>query len=226
MTWANDVAQKPDHGFLFCLIARPWWISHQISEGWMDRERVTLFPRSRGSHCFTPLLSGSSHISRRSQTCGLPYALGQVLQRFNPTGGHTLLCSARSIDQQNWPLYLSRIQEGFTRLYQVLTKLPGYESGRDLGSVFRDCLCPVVLTRGSDQMAVSTKFDMRNDDHVIRNYGRMLIELSGSIPDGIVCFFVSYSYMDQFVSKWNEMGILQVILISLILFSGVCHVQF
>ena len=74
-------------------------------------------------------------------------------------------------------------------------------------------------------MAVSTKFDMRNDDHVIRNYGRMLIELSGSIPDGIVCFFVSYSYMDQIVSKWNEMGILQVILTSLILFSGVCHVQ-
>ena len=74
----------------------------------------------------------------------------------------------------------------------------------------RDCLCPVVLTRGSDQQAVSTKFDMRDDDHVIRNYGRMLIELSGSIPDGIVCFFVSYSYMDKIVSKWNEMGILQV----------------
>ena len=75
---------------------------------------------------------------------------------------------------------------------------------------FRDCMCPVVLTRGSDQMAVSTKFDMRNDDNVIRNYGRMLIELSSAIPDGVVCFFVSYSYMDQIVSKWNEMGILQV----------------
>ena len=73
-------------------------------------------------------------------------------------------------------------------------------------------MCPVVLTRGSDQQAVSTKFDMRDDDHVIRNYGRMLIELSGAIPDGIVCFFVSYSYMDQIVSKWNEMGILQVFL--------------
>ena len=27
----------------------------------------------------------------------------------------------------------------------------------------RDCLCPVVLTRGTDQMPVSTKYDMRND---------------------------------------------------------------
>ena len=76
----------------------------------------------------------------------------------------------------------------------------------------RDCMCPVVLTRGSDQMAVSTKFDMRNDENVIRNYGRMLIELSGAIPDGIICFFVSYSYMDQIVSKWNDMGILQVLI--------------
>ena len=68
----------------------------------------------------------------------------------------------------------------------------------------------MVLTRGSDQMAVSTKFDMREDDNVIRNYGRMLIELSSAIPDGIVSFFVSYSYMDKIISKWNEMGILQV----------------
>jgi len=27
----------------------------------------------------------------------------------------------------------------------------------------RDCLCPVVITRGADQQAVSTKFDMRDD---------------------------------------------------------------
>jgi len=36
----------------------------------------------------------------------------------------------------------------------------------------RDCLCPVVLTRGADQMPVSTKFDMRGDAGVVRNYGR------------------------------------------------------
>jgi Rad3-related DNA helicase len=33
----------------------------------------------------------------------------------------------------------------------------------------RECLCPVVLTRGSDQMPVSTKFDMRRDEHVLRH---------------------------------------------------------
>lgn len=35
----------------------------------------------------------------------------------------------------------------------------------------RECLCPVVLTRGTDQLPVSTKFDMRNDPQVVRNYG-------------------------------------------------------
>ena len=56
---------------------------------------------------------------------------------------------------------------------------------------------------------VSTKFDMRSDENVIRNYGRMLVDLAAAIPDGIVCFFVSYSYMDSIVSRWNDMGVLK-----------------
>lgn len=59
-------------------------------------------------------------------------------------------------------------------------------------------------------MPVSTKFDMRDDPAVVRNYGRMLVELATVIPDGIVAFFVSYSYMDTIVSKWDQMGVLQV----------------
>ena len=60
-------------------------------------------------------------------------------------------------------------------------------------------------------MPMSTKFEMRSDAGVIHNYGRMLVELSATIPDGIVCFFVSYLYMDQIVARWNDMGILQVL---------------
>lgn len=30
---------------------------------------------------------------------------------------------------------------------------------------------------------------------VIRNYGNLLSELSSVVPDGIVCFFTSYTYM-------------------------------
>ena len=30
---------------------------------------------------------------------------------------------------------------------------------------------------------------------VMRNYGNLLVEMSAVVPDGIVCFFVSYQYM-------------------------------
>ncbi|KAK9086714.1 hypothetical protein Syun_029108 [Stephania yunnanensis] len=79
-------------------------------------------------------------------------------------------------------------------------------------SLTRDCICPMVLTRGSDQLPVSTKFDMRSDPGVVRNYGRLLLEMVAAVPDGIVCFFVSYSYMDGIINSWNEMGILKEIM--------------
>lgn len=50
---------------------------------------------------------------------------------------------------------------------------------------------------------------MRSDPGVIFNYGAMLIELAKTIPDGLVCFFVSYLYMDTIISKWNDMGVLR-----------------
>lgn len=62
----------------------------------------------------------------------------------------------------------------------------------------------------SDQLPVSTKFDMRSDLGVVRNYGRLLLEMVSVVPDGVVCFFVSYSYMDGIVNSWNESGILKV----------------
>ncbi|KAJ9696206.1 hypothetical protein PVL29_008448 [Vitis rotundifolia] len=79
-------------------------------------------------------------------------------------------------------------------------------------SLTRNCICPMVLTRGSDQLPVSTKFDMRSDPGVVRNYGRLLLEMVSVVPDGIVCFFVSYSYMDGIVNTWNESGILKEIM--------------
>jgi len=76
-------------------------------------------------------------------------------------------------------------------------------------STFRPCIRPLVITRGSDQLAVSTKFDDRGDMGVVRNYGAMLVELCSSIPDGVVAFFTSYSYMENIISEWDGMGILR-----------------
>lgn len=33
-----------------------------------------------------------------------------------------------------------------------------------------------------------------------------MVDLAGSVPDGLVVFFVSYSYMDYVISKWVVAG--------------------
>jgi DNA excision repair protein ERCC-2 len=72
----------------------------------------------------------------------------------------------------------------------------------------RECFLPLIITRGSDQVTISSKFEVRSDPAVVRNYGNLLLEMCKIIPDGIVCFFPSYLYMESIVAMWNEMGLL------------------
>ena len=58
------------------------------------------------------------------------------------------------------------------------------------------------------QMAVSTRYEQRLDDGNLRNYGRMVVDLAAAVPDGLVVFFVSYSYMDYVIARWHEEGLL------------------
>lgn len=37
----------------------------------------------------------------------------------------------------------------------------------------------------------------------------MLVSLCSVIPDGVVAFFTSYSYMESLISEWDAMGILR-----------------
>ncbi|KAJ3218139.1 hypothetical protein HDU67_006543 [Dinochytrium kinnereticum] len=76
----------------------------------------------------------------------------------------------------------------------------------------RTCFLPLTITRGSDQVAVSSKFEVRNDVAVVRNYGNILIEFARIVPDGLVCFFPSYLYLESIVASWNELGMLQELL--------------
>uniref|UniRef100_A0A8C2WY42 DNA 5'-3' helicase n=1 Tax=Cyclopterus lumpus TaxID=8103 RepID=A0A8C2WY42_CYCLU len=73
----------------------------------------------------------------------------------------------------------------------------------------RTCLCPLIVGRGNDQVALSSKFETREDFAVIRNYGSLLQEMSAIVPDGIVAFFTSYMYMENIVAAWYEQGILE-----------------
>mmetsp|Transcript_22971 Transcript_22971/g.44782 ORF Transcript_22971/g.44782 Transcript_22971/m.44782 type:complete len:876 (-) Transcript_22971:153-2780(-) len=70
----------------------------------------------------------------------------------------------------------------------------------------KKCILPLIVTKGSDQVPMSSKFEMRNDANCLKNYGQLLVELCAVVPDGIVCFFTSYEYMEQVVSEWGNKG--------------------
>lgn len=72
----------------------------------------------------------------------------------------------------------------------------------------RRSFLPLVVTKGSDQVAISSRFEIRNDPSIVRNYGNLLIEFSKITPDGLVVFFPSYLYMESIISSWQAMGIL------------------
>lgn len=72
----------------------------------------------------------------------------------------------------------------------------------------RPCICPMIVSKGNDQVAITTKFETREDIAVIRNYGNLLLEMTAIVPDGIVCFFTSYLYMENVIASWYEQGII------------------
>ena len=43
-------------------------------------------------------------------------------------------------------------------------------------------------------------------------YGKLLIGLSTTVPDGILCFFPSYMYMQHILNQWYELGIIDELL--------------
>jgi DNA excision repair protein ERCC-2 len=75
----------------------------------------------------------------------------------------------------------------------------------------RSTICPVVMARGSDQVAVSTQFRTALEPSVVRNYGTLLVEVARHIPDGVVAFFKSYQYMEEIVARWNSVDLLTTI---------------
>ncbi|XP_014471542.1 PREDICTED: TFIIH basal transcription factor complex helicase XPD subunit [Dinoponera quadriceps] len=71
----------------------------------------------------------------------------------------------------------------------------------------RPCLLPMIVAKGNDQVAISSKYETREDVAVIRNYGQLLVEFSATVPDGLVCFFTSYLYMESVVAAWYDQGV-------------------
>ncbi|CAB3402237.1 unnamed protein product [Caenorhabditis bovis] len=72
----------------------------------------------------------------------------------------------------------------------------------------RPCLSPLVVARGNDQVAMTSRFEQRADVAVIRNYGNLVLEMASLVPDGMVVFFTSYLYMENVIGVWYEQHII------------------
>ena len=72
----------------------------------------------------------------------------------------------------------------------------------------RPCILPMIVGKGNDQVALTSKFEAREDTAVIRNYGNLLLETVSIVPDGVVCFFTSYLYMETVVATWYDQGVI------------------
>jgi len=76
----------------------------------------------------------------------------------------------------------------------------------------------MIVSKGNDQVAMSSKFETREDIAVTRNYGNLLVDMVSVVPDGVVAFFTSYIYMETIVAAWYEQGIIDQILKHKLLF--------
>lgn len=82
----------------------------------------------------------------------------------------------------------------------------------------RNSINPLVVCRASDQSLLTSAFGERGNSIVSKNYGELLLEFSKYVPDGVVCFFPSYSYMEEIVTDWKKLGLVEEIVKNKLLF--------
>ncbi|KAF9116824.1 DEAD H (Asp-Glu-Ala-Asp His) box helicase 11 [Mortierella sp. AM989] len=67
----------------------------------------------------------------------------------------------------------------------------------------KENLMTLVMEKTPTGGSLELNFANRNLNQVIDGIGQSLVNLLGMIPDGVVVFFVSYSYMAQVLARWQ-----------------------
>ncbi|GJJ75783.1 chromosome transmission fidelity protein 1 [Entomortierella parvispora] len=67
----------------------------------------------------------------------------------------------------------------------------------------RENLMTIVMEKAPTGTALELNFATRNLDQVMDSIGQSLVNVLNMIPDGVVVFFVSYSYMAQVLTRWG-----------------------
>ena len=68
----------------------------------------------------------------------------------------------------------------------------------------KENLVAFPVAKGPGGVDFDFTYEKRNSITVIDALGNSLIELSDSIPDGLVVFFPSYAYLDQVILRWQS----------------------
>ncbi|EMR08384.1 hypothetical protein PNEG_03224 [Pneumocystis murina B123] len=64
-------------------------------------------------------------------------------------------------------------------------------------------LCAIVISTGPSRKEFIFNYEKRNDNDMLNELGSTLINLCRVIPDGVICFFPSYDYLENIIKKWN-----------------------
>eukprot|EP00917_Polyrhabdina_sp_WS-2016_P009678 GHVP01021350.1.p1 GENE.GHVP01021350.1~~GHVP01021350.1.p1 ORF type:complete len:547 (-),score=85.11 GHVP01021350.1:964-2604(-) len=75
----------------------------------------------------------------------------------------------------------------------------------------------LIVTRGNDQVSMGSENSILSDS-VLGNYGRILIDVSKIIPEGIVCYFPNMKIIESCLLFWKKTGLLDGILNKKLLF--------
>ena len=67
----------------------------------------------------------------------------------------------------------------------------------------KENLIAVPVAKGPGGIEFDFTYDKRNSPAMIEALGSCLLQLSSTIPDGLVVFFPSYAYLDQVVLRWQ-----------------------
>ncbi|KAF9425369.1 ATP-dependent DNA helicase chl1 [Podila epigama] len=68
----------------------------------------------------------------------------------------------------------------------------------------KENLLTLVIERSPTGLPLSLGFSERSKDEVMDAIGLALVNMLNLIPDGVVVFFVSYSYMAQALARWRQ----------------------
>jgi len=67
----------------------------------------------------------------------------------------------------------------------------------------KENLVAIPVAGGPGGVEFDFTYEKRNSPAMIETLGSCLVELSSTIPDGLVVFFPSYAYLDNVVTRWQ-----------------------